>query len=195
MSTTYDPRTPLLLPSLNTLLSRHYLPTITHPSELTPSLLVALYESLIHTRLAALERKDKSSTAQIRNIKLLLGMMVMEGWDVGLIDPVGVVEREESCLMDLCEILIEIGREKYGIGGMTSTELKVHDELETVSEVSDENSDSGTSMSTLRPIHQRANEILSKLQSLNPSLRPPSPSNSVLSHANSTVSRATQTSP
>ena len=115
MSTTYDPRTSILLPPLNVLLSRHYLPTITHPSEITTSLVIALYESLIHTRLAAIDRKDKSPTTQIRNMKLLLGAMVMAGWDVGLIDPVGVVEREEACLMDLVEVLVEIGREQYGV--------------------------------------------------------------------------------
>ena len=115
MATTYDERTVILLHPLNLLLSRHYLPTINHPSEITPSLLIALYESLIHTRLAAIDRKDKSPTTQIRNIKLLLGTMVMAGWDVGLIDPVGVVEREESCLMDLAEVLVEVGREQYGI--------------------------------------------------------------------------------
>src|SRR5436190_14209327 len=109
MSTTYDIRTAALLVQFNGLLSRHYLPTVAYPSEITPSLLVALYESLIHSRLAAIERKDKSLTAQIRNIKLLLGEMVMAGWNVGLIDPVGVVQREESCLMDIMEILMEIG--------------------------------------------------------------------------------------
>src|SRR5271156_4281167 len=111
-TTTYDPRTSILLSPLNLLLSRHYLPTITHPSEITPSLLLALYESLIQSRLSSLDRKDKSPTTQIRNIKLLLGELVMKGWDVGLIDPVGVVEREESSLMDLIEVFVEIGREK-----------------------------------------------------------------------------------
>jgi hypothetical protein len=193
MSAIYDPRTHILLPPLNVLLSRHYLPTITHPSEITTSLVIALYESLIHTRLAAIDRKDKSSTTQIRNIKLLLGEMVMAGWDVGLIDPVGVVEREEACLMDLVEVLVEIGREQYGVlvtamdteGPMVSGRK----ELTTISEASvDSDDNSETSASTLRPIRQRADAILSRIHTLNPSLRPPSPSNSV-------VSRATQTSP
>src|SRR5271155_3061007 len=112
---TYDPRTSILLPPINALLARHYLPTVTHPNEITTSLFIALYESLIHTRLPSVERKDKSSSTQIRNVKLLLGAMAMAGWDVGLIDPMGVVEREESCIMDLVEVLVEIGREEYGL--------------------------------------------------------------------------------
>lgn len=193
MSTIYDPRTQILLRPLNVLLSRHYLPTITHPSEITTSLVIALYESLIHTRLAAIDRKDKSPTTQIRNIKLLLGAMVMAGWDVGLIDPMGVVEREEACLMDLVEVLVEIGREQYGVlVTAMDTEgplVSGRKELTTISEASiDSDDNSDTSASTLRPIHQRADAILSRIHTLNPSLRPPSPSNSV-------VSRATQTSP
>jgi hypothetical protein len=199
MSTTYDPRTPLLLSPFNTLLSRNYLPTISHPSELTPSLLIALYESLIHSRLSAIERKDKSSTAQIRNIKLLLGEMVMTGWDVGGIDPVGVVEREESCLMDLVEVFVEIGREVYGIVvsnvGELESGMRTRKELTTISERMDSNDDdddddddSVSSTSTLRPIRRRADSILSRIHTLNPSLRPSSPTNT-------TISRATQTSP
>lgn len=190
---TYDSRTPLLLPPLNVLLSRHYLPRIAHPSELAASLLTALYESLIHSRIPAIDRKDKSSTAQIRNTKLLLGAMVMEGWDVGFVDPVGVVEREESCLMDLVEVLVEIGREQYGplvpSTAMDSEPLPVlpkRRELTTISEGSD--IDSEESVLTLRPLHQRADDILSRIHLLNPGLRPPSPSNT-------TISRATQTSP
>ena len=198
MATTYDERTVILLPPLNLLLSRHYLPTINHPSEITPSLLIALYESLIHTRLAAIDRKDKSPTTQIRNIKLLLGTMVMAGWDVGSIDPVGVVEREESCLMDLAAVLMEVGREQYGILVASTPESSQilpsmgslpRRELSTIVEATTfDSDDSPTSISTLRPIHQRADAILSRLQDLNPSLRPPSPTST-------TISRATQTSP
>jgi hypothetical protein len=190
---TYDSRTALLLPPLNVLLSRHYLPTIAHPSELTASLLIALYESLIHSRIPAIDRKDKSLTTQIRNVKLLLGAMVMAGWDVGLVDPVGVVEREESCLMDLVEVIVEVGREQYGplvVSTATDSEplpvMPKRRELTTISEGSD--SDSNESVSTLRPLHQRADDVLSRIRLLNPGLRPPSPSNT-------TISRATQTSP
>ena len=111
----------------------------------------------------------------------------MAGWDVGLIDPVGVVEREESCLMDVVEVLVEIGREQHGvlISNATDSERK---ELMTISEGMDSDDDSTTSISTLRPIHHRADAILSRMLSLNPSLRPLSPSNT-------TISRATQTSP
>ena len=196
-TTTYDARTPILLPPLNILLTRHYLPTITHPSEITPSLLIALYESLIHTRLAAIDRKDKSSTTQIRNIKLLLGTMVMAGWDVGLVDPVGVVEREESCLMDLAEVLVEVGREQYGLSVASTLEAsqvlpvgaQPRRELSTIVEATTfDSDDSATSISTLQPIHERADAILSRIQDLNPSLRPSSPTST-------TISRATQTSP
>ena len=197
MATTYDERTPVLLGPLNLLLSRHYLPTINHPSEITPSLLIALYESLIRTRLAAIDRKDKSPTAQIRNIKLLLGTMVMAGWDVGSIDPVGVVEREESSIMDFVEVLLDVGREQSGMMVASTPETsqplpllpRERRELSTIVEATTiDLDDSATSLSTLRPIHQRADAILSLIQDLNPSLRPSSPTPT-------TVSRATQTSP
>ena len=190
MTGTYDIRTSSLLSPFNALLSRHYLPTIAHPNEITTSLVIALYESLIQTRLAAINRKDKSQASQIRNVKLLLGEMVMAGWDVGMIDPIGVVEREESCLMDMIEVLVEIGREKYGTLLSPPPKLSKK-ELSTIAEVSvteTSNSDSESSTSTLRPIHQRADAILSRLHTLNPSLRSPSPTESV-------ISRGTQTSP
>jgi len=121
----------------------------------------------------------------------------MAGWDVGMIDPVGVVEREETCLMDMVEVLVEIGREKYGTVLLPSKredrkELSTITELSTEgfsSEVSEEISDSESSTSTVREIHQRADEILSRIHALNPSTRrPTSPTGSV-------VSRGTQTSP
>src|SRR5271156_2227823 len=208
MSMTYDPRTPILLSPLNAILSRNYLPTITHPSQLTPSLLIALYESLIRARLPAIERTSKSSTSvQIRNIKLLLGAMVMSGWvDASVIDPVGIVEKEESCLMDLVEVLVEIGRDEYGLyvaanDGLeeqaatpikkSATQMRrrrLESELSTISEGESRESEvSTTSFSTLRPIRDKADEILSRIHDLDTSLRPPSPSTT-------TISRATQTS-
>lgn len=188
MSRTYDSRTPILLPRLNVLLSRHYLPSITEPNEITSHLLIALYESLIQTRLVSIDRKDKSPSSQIRNMKFLLGTMVMAGWDVGLIDPVGVVEREESCLMDLVEVLVEIGRETYGLGVSMSGAESGGRELSTIEETSTVDDESDNSASTLGPLHRRAGEILSRIQELNPSLRASSPTPS-------TVSRGTQTSP
>src|SRR5579862_1173089 len=197
MGSTYDSRTKVLLPALNALLTRHYLPTVAHPSEITTSLIIALYESLVQSRLSAINRRDKTQAGQIRNVKLLLGEMVMAGWDVGMIDPLGVVEREETSLMDMIEILVEVGRENYGpmiIQSMRDTvdnargkELSTISEF-TSSEVSDETSDAESSISAVRAIHQRADAILSRIHSLNPSLRSPSPTGSV-------VSRGTQTSP
>jgi hypothetical protein len=192
MSTIYDARTPVLLPALNALLTGHYLPNVTHPSEVTTSLLIALYESLVRSRLASIDRKDKSAASQIRNIKLLLGAMVMAGWDVGLVDPVGVVEREESCLMDLIQVLVEVGSEQYGFLTMDDTEkLPVSPirraELSTILERDSIDSDD-SHRSTLRPLHQRAEDVLSRVHALNPNLRAPSP-------MSTTISRGTQTSP
>jgi hypothetical protein len=184
MAATYDPRTPVLLPLFNGLLARHFLPTLAHPSEATPSLLVALYESLIQSRLASINRRDRSAATQIRNVKLLLGEMVMVGWDVGGIDPQGVVEREETCLMDMIEIFCDIGRDKYGAAMSVKVEAEEErGDLDTISE-----GESDDSVSTIRGIHARAENIVTMINALNPNLRPPSPTDTV-------ISRGTQTSP
>ena len=131
----------------------------------------------------------------------------MSGWvDASVIDPVGIVEKEESCLMDLVEVLVEIGRDEYGLyvaanDGLdedVATPMKksatrrkrkmVERELSTISEgESVESQVSRTSISTLRPIRDKADEILSRVHDLNTSLRPSSPTTT-------TISRATQTS-
>ena len=131
----------------------------------------------------------------------------MSGWvDASAIDPVGIVEKEESCLMDLVEVLVEIGRDEYGLyvaanDGLdedVATPMKkiatrrkrkmVERELSTISEgESVESQLSRTSISTLRPIRDKADEILSRIHDLNTSLRPSSPTTT-------TISRATQTS-
>jgi len=126
----------------------------------------------------------------------------MEGWDVGQIDPMGVVEREESCMMDLLEVLVQVGKQHHGstysranereslpVKPTRRTELSTISERESVESVeSMDSQDSQMSTSTLRPIRQRANDILTRIHALNPSLRPTSPTNT-------TVSRGTQTSP
>jgi len=185
---TDDPRTPLLLPVFNALLSRHLLPTLSHPTEATPSLLIALCESLIESRLASItRRRDKSPTSQIRNIKLMLGEMVMRGWDVGGIDPQGLVEREETCLMDVIEVFLQIGKDKYGLRGMSPQEEENVEEHE-LGTISERESDDD-SVSTITGIHSRAADILTRIHTLNQHRqRPASPTER-------TISRGTQTSP
>jgi hypothetical protein len=187
-ASTYDPRTAVLLPRFNALLARHFLPTLSHPAEATPSLLTALYESLIESRIASINRRDKATAAQIRNVKLLLGEMVMAGWDVGAVDPQGVVEREESCVMDIIEVFVEIGKDKYGmqmnVQGEEAVDAGTRNGLGTISE--GESSDD--SVSTITGIHERAEDILTRIHELNPNLRPSSPTET-------TISRGTQTSP
>jgi hypothetical protein len=88
-----------------------------------------------------------------------------------------------------------MGREKYGTIQLQSTKERKK-ELSTITEEytslentnSESESDSHSSTSTVRAIHQRADEILSKIHALNPSIRSPSPTESV-------ISRGTQTSP
>ena len=111
----------------------------------------------------------------------------MRGWDVGGIDPQGVVEREETCLIDMIEVFVEIGKDKYGLRGMSAQEEEnVEDQaLGTISEGETDNE----SVSTITGIHSRAEDILTRIHTLNHNLRQPS------SPTETTISRGTQTTP
>ena len=129
--------------------------------------------------------------------------------------------------MDLVEVIVEIGREKMGValgGGhivkqqevVVSSEEDDDEQTETarrgndrrrgrrprdteLSAISEDSESSTGTAGTLRPLHTKASEILSKLQTLNPSLASPvhipRPSQPPRASPGSTVSRATQTSP
>lgn len=73
--------------------------------------------------------------------------MTMGGWDVGAVDPVGVVEGEEGCLMDLVEVLVQVGREReMGVssGGRTGRQTQYEDERNEDYEVEGEEHETQT---------------------------------------------------
>ncbi|OLL25135.1 Centrosomal protein [Neolecta irregularis DAH-3] len=103
-----------LLPSFNLLLAALYLPTVAHPLEITPNLLIAFYESLLKSRLPIPihDRLDNSDSARLRNIKLLIGTAAVDVLNVDLshIDPVAVVNRNPTAILDLVQVLVGVGR-------------------------------------------------------------------------------------
>lgn len=97
---------------LNELLKLYNLPEIRDLNEISPSLLVALYESLRGSRLPIRNRKDRSAAGKVWHIKELLKSISQDvlRTDLSHIDPRSVCSRDRRTLLCLVEVLVSIGR-------------------------------------------------------------------------------------
>ena len=106
---------PILVTQLNALLTSLRIPIpLISPTDLTPSLLVAILESLMGMRIPVIERGSSSQVSKVQNMKIFLGVLETDflQMDVGLsqIDPRRLAngELEEVCF--IAELLCWIGR-------------------------------------------------------------------------------------
>ncbi|KDR84247.1 hypothetical protein GALMADRAFT_220034 [Galerina marginata CBS 339.88] len=107
-----------LVDQLNTLLSSLNIPiTLISPTDLTPSLLVAILESVLGNRIPLIDRnKDSknSKASKVQNMKIFLGVLELDVLkaDVGLsnVDPRRLADGEWEEVMFVAEILCWMGR-------------------------------------------------------------------------------------
>ncbi|PPQ94795.1 hypothetical protein CVT25_007432 [Psilocybe cyanescens] len=109
---------PTLVDQLNTLLSSLNIPiTLISPTDLTPSLLIAILESILSMRIPLVDRSQQakySKAAKIQNMKIFLGFLEIDVMktDVGLsdIDPRRLADGEWEEVSFVAELLCWMGR-------------------------------------------------------------------------------------
>ena len=106
---------PILVSQLNALLTSLQIPTsLISPTDLTPSLLVAIMESLMGMRIPVIERGSSSQVSKVQNMKIFLGVLETDflQMDVGLsqIDPRRLANGELEDVCFIAELLCWIGR-------------------------------------------------------------------------------------
>ena len=113
----FDSSSPLVDP-LNTLLERLGLPFVLDtPLDLTPSLLLAILESLLQSRLPILTsvRESRSDVAKVQAMKIFLGVLETDvlNEDVGLsdIDPRRLAAGEWEEVIFIAELLCWLGKQ------------------------------------------------------------------------------------
>lgn len=110
-----------LVDTLNDLLGNLHIPiSIETPLDLTPSLLLAILESILESRLpiSATIRKSRDPLSKVQAMKIFLGVLETDilGEDVGLgdVDPRKLAEGEWDEVVFIGELLCWLGK-KYGI--------------------------------------------------------------------------------
>ncbi|KAH9482178.1 hypothetical protein JR316_0004273 [Psilocybe cubensis] len=107
-----------LVDQLNTLLSSLNIPiTLVSPTDLTPSLLIAILESMLNMRIPLIDRSQQakySKASKVQNMKIFLGFLEIDvmKMDVGLsdIDPRRLADGEEEEISFVAELLCWMGR-------------------------------------------------------------------------------------
>ncbi|KAF9222914.1 hypothetical protein BS17DRAFT_755292 [Gyrodon lividus] len=113
------PLSPTFLPSLNALLASLDLPfTLDNPTDLAPSLLLAILESLIDARLPIPQtvRVSRTREAKSRAMLVLLGVLDVDGWmdEIGLgdVDPERLADGGWEETIFVGELLCWLARRK-----------------------------------------------------------------------------------
>lgn len=101
-----------IVKDLNTLLKLYDLPRIRDITEATPSLLIALYECLVGSRLPISDTRGRAGSDKAGQIAALLKCISQDilRTDLTCIDPLRVSGGHKKALTYLVEILISIGR-------------------------------------------------------------------------------------
>lgn len=101
-----------LIKELNQLLGKCKLPAVENVEEVSPSLLIALYESLKQERLAIQDRKDRSKQAQTRNIKLLVAALSKDlvNADLSHLNARQFCAQDRRSIVAFLDIVVPLGR-------------------------------------------------------------------------------------
>ncbi|EWC48215.1 hypothetical protein DRE_02319 [Drechslerella stenobrocha 248] len=101
-----------VIPQLNAILKGTPLPQIRSINDITPSLLLDLYELLFHIKLAYATPRDLSADSQLRNIRVLIGHIAHDilKMDLSFLEPQRICMRDEKALGDFLRIFLGVAR-------------------------------------------------------------------------------------
>ncbi|KAK6533590.1 hypothetical protein TWF694_002527 [Orbilia ellipsospora] len=101
-----------VIPQLNTILSATPLPPISKISDITPSLLLDLYELLFRIKLAYATPRDLSPDSQLKNIRVLIGHIAHDilKMDLSFLEPQKICDGDERALGDFLRIFLGVAR-------------------------------------------------------------------------------------
>ncbi|KAF3908466.1 hypothetical protein ABW21_db0203517 [Orbilia brochopaga] len=103
---------PDVIPQLNTILKGTPLPPIRSINDITPSLLLDLYELLFRIKLAYATPRDLSADSQLRNIRVLIGHIAHDilKMDLSFLEPQKICMRDEKALGDFLRIFLGVAK-------------------------------------------------------------------------------------
>ncbi|KAK6350022.1 hypothetical protein TWF696_006271 [Orbilia brochopaga] len=101
-----------VIPQLNTILKGTPLPPIRSINDITPSLLLDLYELLFRIKLAYATPRDLSADSQLRNIRVLIGHIAHDilKMDLSFLEPQKICMRDEKALGDFLRIFLGVAK-------------------------------------------------------------------------------------
>ncbi|EPS42469.1 hypothetical protein H072_3577 [Dactylellina haptotyla CBS 200.50] len=101
-----------VIPQLNSILAATPLPPISSISDITPSLLLDLYELLFRIKLAYATPRDLSPDSQLRNIRVLIGHIAHDilKMDLSFLEPQKICDRDERALGDFLRIFLGVAK-------------------------------------------------------------------------------------
>ncbi|KAJ6261855.1 hypothetical protein Dda_2654 [Drechslerella dactyloides] len=101
-----------VIPQLNTILKGTPLPPIRSINDITPSLLLDLYELLFRIKLAYATPRDLSAESQLRNIRVLIGHIAHDilKMDLSFLEPQKICMRDEKALGDFLRIFLGVAK-------------------------------------------------------------------------------------
>ncbi|KAF3930575.1 hypothetical protein ABW19_dt0203799 [Dactylella cylindrospora] len=101
-----------VIPQLNAILKGTPLPPVRTLNDITPSLLLDLYELLFHIKLAYATPRDHSAESQLRNIRVLIGHIAHDilKMDLSFLEPQKICMRDERALADFLRIFLGVAK-------------------------------------------------------------------------------------